>query len=446
MALGGITLSQGLRTNLLSLQGLQENISGTQNRLSTGKRINSPIDGALNYFQSQGLADRAKAFKELNDSIGLGLSTINTASKNLDRVKDLLESAAGQLRNALSAGGTNAKLTSGFNFTSLSADFAPAAGAVNQFDDGDAIKLSLLNPSGAAATNVSITVAGKTVGQLIDQINGDTTLNPAGAPRVRAYLSDGTSGSLVIEVAESNASSTALVGAGNAVGLQIDLVDAAPTTNDLRSVFNFSGIGTGALGVSTATQVQVFGTNNATRTAAFSAYQTTLEQVNKFAVDAGFNGVNLLQGDSLTTYFNSDNTTFLRTQGSFLSATNLGFNVDNSKGTVSTGGSFDGTQTALSRGFQSDAEIRSSLTNLKRGNTSVVALNQTLSANLNILKARQTYTSNYVTIHDHASDDLVVADINQEGANLLALQTRQQLAVQALSLAGQSDQAVLRLF
>lgn len=445
MALGGITLSQGLRSNLISLQGLQENISGTQNRLSTGKRINSPIDGALNFFQSQGLADRAKAFKELNDSIGLGLSTINTASKNLDRVKDLIESAAGQLRNALSAGGTNAKVTSGFNFTSLSTDFAPVTGTVNQFDDGDAIKLSLLNPSGAAALNVSITVAGKTVGQVIDQINGDTTLNPVGAPRVRAYLSDGTSGSLVIELAETNASTATLVGAGNAAGLQVDLVDAG-TANDLRSVFNYSGIGTGALGVSTATQVQVFGTNNATRTAAFSAYQTTLEQINKFAEDAGFNGVNLLQGDSLTTYFNSDNTTFLRTQGSFLSSTNLGFNVDNSKGTVITGGSFDGTQTALSRGFQSDSEIRSSLTNLKRATSSVVATNQTLSANLNILKARQTYTSNYVTIHDNAADDLVVADINAEAANLLSLQTRQQLAVQALSLAGQSDQAVLRLF
>ena len=44
------------------------------------------------------------------------------------------------------------------------------------------------------------------------------------------------------------------------------------------------------------------------------------------------------------------------------------------------------------------------------------------------------------------ADNLVVADLNEEGANLLALQTRQQLSTQALSLASQSDQAILRLF
>jgi len=44
------------------------------------------------------------------------------------------------------------------------------------------------------------------------------------------------------------------------------------------------------------------------------------------------------------------------------------------------------------------------------------------------------------------ADNLVLADTNEEGANLLALQTRQSLSTTALSLSAQADQAVLRLF
>ena len=446
MALGGITLSSGLRNNLSSLQSLGESIGRSNLRLSTGKRINEASDGALQFFTSQNFADKAKAYDQVKNALGISLSTITTATKNLDQLKSLVESAAGQLRGALTSAGTNAKLTSAFNFTALADDFAPVAGSTTQFDDADVLKISILNPSGAVASNVAITVAGKTVGQVIDQINGDIVLNPPGSgARVRAFLSNGTSGSLVIENAETNSSSTTAVGAGNAVGLQLDLTNAG-VVQDLRTVFNYSGVPAGALGTATATSVQVFGTTNVTRQAAFSAFQTTLEQINKYADDAGFNGVNLLKGDSLTTYFNQDNTTFLRTSGQVISATNLSFGRDNSKGTVVTGATFDNTQTTLSRNFQSDSEIKSALTNLNGASQSLVALNQTLSASTNVIKSRQSYTNDYIKIHDAAADDLVSADINEEGANLLSLQTRQQLAIQALSLASQSDQAVLRLF
>jgi flagellin-like hook-associated protein FlgL len=67
-------------------------------------------------------------------------------------------------------------------------------------------------------------------------------------------------------------------------------------------------------------------------------------------------------------------------------------------------------------------------------------------ANMTVAKTRQDFTKEAVKTLDIGSDQLVVADINEEGANLLALQTRQQLSTQALSLAAQSEQAVLRLF
>ncbi|MCA3562894.1 MAG: hypothetical protein IOC90_04245 [Methylocystis sp.] len=75
---------------------------------------------------------------------------------------------------------------------------------------------------------------------------------------------------------------------------------------------------------------------------------------------------------------------------------------------------------------------------------------QTAASNVSVqasaIQIRQDYTKAYVRNVNGAADYLTLADINEEGANLSALQTKQQLAVQALSLASRSDQAILRLF
>ncbi len=67
-------------------------------------------------------------------------------------------------------------------------------------------------------------------------------------------------------------------------------------------------------------------------------------------------------------------------------------------------------------------------------------------ANLSIVQNRQDFTKNMISTLQTGADNLVLADSNEEAANLLALQTRQQLSTTALSLASQADQAVLRLF
>jgi flagellin len=450
MALGGITLSQGIRSTLGSLQGLNSGIQTTQNRLSTGKRVNSAIDDAAIFFQAQGLSDRAKAFSTVKDGIGVGIKTIETATKGLGQIKNLLEAAQGQLRNAQSSIGSNAKATSALSFNSATDVVAAATGSATQFDVGDAIAISTYNGAGGAGATGTLTItlsATVTAQYIIDQINGSATLNPVGQPpRVRASLSNGTSGNLVIEQVETNSSVTQASGAGNAVGLQVNLTNVG-TTQDLRSVFSFTGISTGSIDpTSTTASVRSFGTTNATRESAYTALATTLEQIGQLIKDTSYNGTNLLNGDTLTTYFNSDNSTFLRTTGSTVNNSFLGVTADGTKGTPLTGSSFDVTAATGNRRLQSDTEIKSALSGLTTALNKTNALNQTLSANVNIIKSRQAFTSDYVELLDAGADDLVSADINAEGANLLSLQTRQQLAVQALSLASQSDQAVLRLF
>jgi flagellin-like hook-associated protein FlgL len=70
----------------------------------------------------------------------------------------------------------------------------------------------------------------------------------------------------------------------------------------------------------------------------------------------------------------------------------------------------------------------------------------TMAGNVAILEVRSNFTEEYVGVLEGGAGQLTLADLNEEGANLLALQTRQQMGIQALSFAGQSEQAVLGLF
>jgi len=78
--------------------------------------------------------------------------------------------------------------------------------------------------------------------------------------------------------------------------------------------------------------------------------------------------------------------------------------------------------------------------------TTLQSESQTLSSSLSTVQIRQDFTNSMINTLQTGSDNLTLADSNEEGANLLALQTRQQLSTTALSLAAQSDQNVLRLF
>jgi len=69
-----------------------------------------------------------------------------------------------------------------------------------------------------------------------------------------------------------------------------------------------------------------------------------------------------------------------------------------------------------------------------------------LSSNLSIITTRQDFSTNMVNTLTEGSDALTLADTNEEGANMLMLQTRQSLATTALSLSAQAAQSVLKLF
>ncbi len=159
-----------------------------------------------------------------------------------------------------------------------------------------------------------------------------------------------------------------------------------------------------------------------------SSYNALLTQITQLASDASFNGVNLLDGDSLTVDFNEDGSSSLSIAGVTFSATGLGL-------------------TAVSGdGFQINSNIDAVITALDAATTSLRTQASAFGSNLSVVQARQDFTKNMINVLQVGADNLTLADTNEEGANLLALQTRQSLSTTALSMAAQADQNVLRLF
>jgi flagellin-like hook-associated protein FlgL len=292
-----IVLSRGIRTNLLLLQGHSRNLEISQERLATGKRVNSVLDNPLNYFQADGLRQRGRDLSNLLDQMSISIETLKVTGKAIEAIQKLAESAIGILRNA-------------------------------------------------AATS-----------------------------------------------------------------------------------------------------------DNATRNAARQSFEEIKNQINQLAQDASYNGRNLLNGGVAGAYntqfdlrvsFNESLTTQLDVKAVNLRAT----------GTGATGATDPPLQTFVPRtavtaydsGAAGDAALQADLAALSAFNSGLRAAASNFGINLTILQNRQDFTKGAILTLNVGSDALTIADQNEEGAKLLALQTRQQLSTQALSLANQADQAVLRLF
>jgi flagellin len=159
------------------------------------------------------------------------------------------------------------------------------------------------------------------------------------------------------------------------------------------------------------------------------------DQLDKFADDASFNGINLLRGDKLKLTFNETGTSTIEIQakdkaGQATAINNTSLDID----------------TVVAGEFDSDTMIDSKLDGLKNALDSLRSQSSTFGSNLSVVENRQDFTKNMINTLETGAANLTLADTNEEAANLLALQTRQQLSSTALSMASQADQAVLRLF
>jgi flagellin-like hook-associated protein FlgL len=158
-------------------------------------------------------------------------------------------------------------------------------------------------------------------------------------------------------------------------------------------------------------------------------FDSIMVQVNQLAADSGFNGINLLDSTSgnLTVTLNESGSSTVTVATVDFSANGLA--ISNSAN------NWGGT-----------ADIDAASSDLTSALTTLRSQAQAFGSNLSTVQIRQDFTKAMINTLQSGADSLTLADANEEGANLLALQTRQQLSTTALSLASQASQAVLRLF
>lgn len=166
-------------------------------------------------------------------------------------------------------------------------------------------------------------------------------------------------------------------------------------------------------------------------------FDEIINQIDQLARDSGYKGINLLTGDDMTVFFNEKlrggaDVTSLEVTGVDASATGLGL-------TAVTGVWVD-TDAIIPTAIEASMnEVLSAIETL-RGFAS------DFSNAYSIVQNRQDFTENLINVLTEGANKLTLADMNEESANMLALQTRQQMGINSLSLASQANQAVLRLF
>ena len=427
-----IVLSKGIRSNLLSLQNASALQDKTQVRLSTGRKVNSALDDPLNYFQSEGLSMRGKDLTRLLDNMGLGIKTIEAADNGLKAITRMVEQMQAGLRTALNSSATNAKLGSGMDLTNRRAiDFntnpnlLSSATPPGPLRAGDQMSVTFTVPSNpvVAATTMTFTFPGAAPGintaqDLVAAINADPANNNATTGERYVNASVDAGGRLIID--NTTMGSLRLQWTPAAV-----VAPALPT--NLNSLFGtFEPPLTGSTPTDTGS---ITAATNQTRAKFAEQYNDILQQITFAARDSGYNGTNLLYGQSLDMVFNEDATTRMIVRGVVFDSAGIGLSTTDTR-----------------RSMQSDTEINAGIARLTESIKIIRAQAATFGANNTVATVRESFTKEAVKLMKMGADNLVVADLNEEGANLLALQTRQQLSTQALSLASQSDQAILRLF
>jgi flagellin len=245
--------------------------------------------------------------------------------------------------------------------------------------------------------------ATKTVDELVTEINSATIANGDENPLKGAIRASNDNGKLRIE----NQSTQEL------------------SVNGVNSL----GVADGVSVADATMRKSIAG--NSVRAGLADQFNELRDQLDKLADDASFNGINLLRGDKLTITFNETGTSALDIQtksGETVNALNLGVPTQLEEEQLDSDGTVDGL-----------------LTNLKAALDEVRSQASTFGSNLSIVENRKSFTTAMIDTLESGAGNLTLADMNTEAANLLALQTRQQLSQNSLSLASQADQSILQL-
>ncbi len=413
-----IVLTAAVRQNLLSLQGTADLLSQTQTRLATGKKVNSALDNPTNFFTAAGLDARSSDISNLLDSIGNGVQVLQAADTGITSLQKLVDTAKSIANQALQQpSGYNTKAS--IPFTGTGAPSGP--GGATAAD----LTTSKLNGGVYTFTNQAGTVVTLTIG------TPPASFNPV-AKTATAQSLDQFNQALAVAGVNLSASITGpdsltFTSTNDGAGQVITGTAAAtaPTTLDAINISaNAAGGGAGGAVVPPIPDP----VSQTARQTLVTQYNQIIQQLTTTAQDASFNGINLLDGNSLKLVFDETGKSTLTIAGVTFDPAGLGL------GSLTVGTDF--TDNVLTGKV---------LTALNTASVQLRSQASAFGANLSIVQIRQDFSKKLINVLQTGSSNLTLADSNEEAANSQALSTRQSIATSALALANQSQQGVLQL-
>ena len=332
-------------------------------------------------------------------TVTIDQAALATVGNNDDTLDDVAELNA--VLTAQGVTGVTASVVSNKLVLTSSTTGTSSSVAVTNFAETDADTDTTLTgiglDAGASAGGAALVPAGavKTVDALVSEINGNTSLKD----KVRASNDNGK--------------------------LRIENLSTEELT--------VTGVGADGEVDGTTSEAAIGG--NEVRKNLAKQFNELRDQLDKLADDASFNGINLLRGDKLKLTFNETGTSTIDIQAK-----------DSDGDATSINNTSLGITSVADKDLDSDTSIDAKLSMLGDALGTLRSQSSAFGSNLSIVQNRQDFTKNMINTLETGAANLTLADTNEEAANLLALQTRQQLSSTALSMASQADQAVLRLF
>jgi len=447
----GVQVLQSANTGITSLQSLVASAQSIANQV-----LQSPVGYSTKSNVTSAALTGATATNLLggvSSTTGSAVNNDNTTSAVAITSSTLLSGTAGTSSNDLASGAqfatSDTLVVNGTTFTFIAGTTSTGTSIGIGDNVGDLLSaINAVTGGTSSITNGAITLNGGANGITLSgstgalaklglQAQGDglvnqtLTINATGGGTQTAL----TFGFGTGKVSDLNGLNAAL--AANNLQATVDSTtgkisittsnDAASSTIGALGGTAFSGTSGAFHGVSIAAPV-ADPNSQAARSSLVAQYNNVLTQISTTAQDASFNGVNLLNGDTLKLTFNE-------TGRSTLSITGVTFNTSGLGLSTLTAGT----------DFLDNASANKALTALSSASSTLRSEASTLGSNLSIVQIRQDFNKNLINVLQTGSSNLTLADTNEEAANSQALSTRQSIAVSALALANQSQASVLQL-
>ena len=275
-----ISLTASMRSNLLSLQNTQSLMDVTQERLSTGKKVNSAIDNPSSYYTAASLNNRASDLSALLDSMGQGIQTIKAADEGIEAITTFAEQAKA-LANSARDEANKPKDASISGITALAKD------AVAK------LKITITGPEGNEVAAKELTIDTTAVQGKITEAHAETG----------GVVSGGFGGMEGIEKLEFDTDGNLSVVAKEGYEVKIE--------------------GSGEFSKVSGTASK----NNSNRINSAEQFDSILTQIDQLAADSGYKGVNLLQKNNLKVIFNEDRSSFIEVKGVEADSEGLGIHA-----------------------------------------------------------------------------------------------------------------------